>query len=533
MSRPEVGRGMTPQSALGRGSQPRPAAGRGGRPQPGAGRGALRSVSPGRGASSLSEVVCVVSSLPSASGGFNFHDEVQSDELESFVAPQSKLRCRVMDVENCDSSLSLEEFDPSSTFDFRFPRVGDRIRMPPLGYFTVYSAFFSSGFTLPPHPLLMDIIKEFGLCVSQFTPNTFTYFEGFLYRFRELGLPLTIESFFTFFSVRKAVNDSFFFFFPQSGCRFLDGSASSKGSWKEKFFFVRDSDWDLTTSWGEVSPVLSEKRRREASLSPPPLRLREADYGQEGSGKDNRGAPSSSKRPRELEATEAPHGIGKELFSYGSNSYEGVASFWDASDYDLAYVRSRNVVSDYDVARLSSLGDHTVSRPLFGESARVATLTEIVDQRFKSYDKELKRSEAALEEMKKELARCQEQLKEVSEGQTKWRYRYNREVSSGQGFLRSEAGKTYLECVWNDFKEKYEDSEEFEGAVVARANDIYDQAIRQCRAKLRESGRFVEEDFTFLDPLVADEDVAEEGEVEVVDEPPAEGACVDVGGDRP
>ncbi|KAL0419120.1 UNVERIFIED_CONTAM: hypothetical protein Sradi_1325500 [Sesamum radiatum] len=188
---------------------------------------------------------------------------VQSDELESSVAPQSKLRCRIMDVENCDSSLSLEEFDflkkkvdPSSAFDFRLPRVGDRIRMPPPGYFTVYSAFFSSGFTLPPHPLLMDIIKKSGLCVSQFTPNSFTYFEGFLYRFRELGLPLTIESFFTLFSVRKVANDSFFFFFPRSGCRFLDGSASSKGPWKEKFFYVRDSDWDFATNWGEVSPVL-------------------------------------------------------------------------------------------------------------------------------------------------------------------------------------------------------------------------------------------------------------------------------------
>ncbi|KAL0381660.1 UNVERIFIED_CONTAM: hypothetical protein Sangu_0230300 [Sesamum angustifolium] len=68
---------------------------------------------------------------------------------------------------------------------------------------------------------------------------------------------------------------------------------------------------------------------------------------------------------------------------------------------------------------------------------------------------------------------------------------------------------------------------------MVRANDVYDQAIRQCRTKLRESGRFVGEDFTFLDPLVADEDAVEEGEVEVVDEPPAEGACVDVGGDRP
>ncbi|KAK4407917.1 hypothetical protein Sango_0372700 [Sesamum angolense] len=464
LSRPEVGRDDQPRPALsGLGDLSRPGAGRGVT----ASRGVLPRSAPGRGDSprpvagrldlllveavSLNllrvEVVSLGQGLAEARFGW-FHlaealrlfrrnlpkshsdsleilmgsdssqrlvsslVHVQSDELESSVAPQSKLRCRVMDVENCDSSLSLEEFDflkkkfdPSSTFDFRFPRERDRIRMSPLG-----AGLFDQ---------MLDVKSLLA-----------------------------------------------------SGKRF---------------------------SLQDIQRYKAERERE----------------------------------PREPEATEAPLGIGKGLFSYGINGHERVASFWDAFDYDLAYVRSRSVVSDYDVARFSSLGDHTVSRLLFGESARVATLIEVVDQHFKSYDKELKRSKVALKEMKKELACCQEQLKEASEGQTKWRDRYNREVSSVQGFLKSEAGKIYLECIWNDFKEKYEDSEEFEGAVVARANDIYDQAIKRCRIKLRESGRFVREDFTFLDPLVADEDAAEEGEVEVVDEPPAEGACVDIGGDRP
>ncbi|KAL0283577.1 UNVERIFIED_CONTAM: hypothetical protein Sangu_2879800 [Sesamum angustifolium] len=57
--------------------------------------------------------------------------------------------------------------------------------------------------------------------------------------------------------------------------------------------------------------------------------------------------------------------------------------------------------------------------------------------------------------------------------------------------------------------------------------------MTQCRTKLRESRRFIGEDFMFLDPLVANENVDEEGEVEIVDEPPAEGGHVDVGGDCP
>ncbi|KAK4407705.1 LOB domain-containing protein 15 [Sesamum angolense] len=216
---------------------------------------------------------------------------------------------------------------------------------------------------------------------------------------------------------------------------------------------------------GHVPP--HQEKKVIGVARPPPPRSREANHGQGGSRKDNCVAPSGSKRPRESKAVEAPHGIGK------------------------------GIVSDYNVARFSSLADHTVTCFLLGESARVATLTEIVDQCFAFYDKELKQSKTTLEEMKKELAR---------------------------------SGKIYLECIWNDFKERYEDAEEFKGVVVARANGGYDQAIRQCYSKLRESGLFVWEDFMFLDPLMSDEDVVEEGEVEVVDEPPAEGAQVYVGG---
>ncbi|KAL0313972.1 UNVERIFIED_CONTAM: hypothetical protein Sangu_2241600 [Sesamum angustifolium] len=46
---------------------------------------------------------------------------------------------------------------------------------------------------------------------------------------------------------------------------------------------------------------------------------------------------------------------------------------------------------------------------------------------------------------------------------------------------------------------------------------------------MRECGRFAREDFMFLDPLVTDKDVVEEGEAEIVDEQLVEGAHVDVG----
>ncbi|KAL0449303.1 UNVERIFIED_CONTAM: hypothetical protein Slati_1486700 [Sesamum latifolium] len=135
---------MEGDAVAGRGDRPQPAPGRGEVPRPAPDRGVMpRSVSPH---SAVIPVAPPHSSLSFASGeNVDFHDEVieairnlpeshsdsleflmgsdssqkivaspihiQSDELESSVAPQSKLRCRAMDVENCDSSLGLEEFN--------------------------------------------------------------------------------------------------------------------------------------------------------------------------------------------------------------------------------------------------------------------------------------------------------------------------------------------------------------------------------------------------------------------------------------
>ncbi|KAL0313358.1 UNVERIFIED_CONTAM: hypothetical protein Sradi_5735100 [Sesamum radiatum] len=127
------GRGDQPRpGSPGRGAVPRPSRpsslGRGGSPPPGAAsvvpsRSSLSSV-PMENVDFNDEVIEAIRNLPeSHSDSLEFlagSDSsqrmvvspilIQSDDLESFVAPQSKLRCRAMDVENCDSSLGFEEF---------------------------------------------------------------------------------------------------------------------------------------------------------------------------------------------------------------------------------------------------------------------------------------------------------------------------------------------------------------------------------------------------------------------------------------
>ncbi|KAL0284977.1 UNVERIFIED_CONTAM: hypothetical protein Sangu_2799000 [Sesamum angustifolium] len=123
------------------------------------------------------------------------------------------------------------------------------------------------GFSIPPHPLLVKIIQSFGICISQLTPNSFMCFEGWRRRFRELGLPVSLASFHALWTVRRVAevttstdDGRYFYFFPQKACRFLDGFTSSKGPWKERFFYVRDDGWGLVSDWSSSHIKISHRR---------------------------------------------------------------------------------------------------------------------------------------------------------------------------------------------------------------------------------------------------------------------------------
>ncbi|KAL0461950.1 UNVERIFIED_CONTAM: hypothetical protein Slati_0082600 [Sesamum latifolium] len=51
---------------------------------------------------------------------------------------------------------------------------------------------------------------------------------------------------------------------------------------------------------------------------------------------------------------------------------DGISSFWDAFDFDLTYERSRSIVSTYDVYRVGSISNSTITRLLHSEAARFA-----------------------------------------------------------------------------------------------------------------------------------------------------------------
>ncbi|PIN07405.1 hypothetical protein CDL12_20027 [Handroanthus impetiginosus] len=113
-------------------------------------------------------------------------------------------------------------------YKFVFPSPRARASNPPMGYFTIFTAYFSSGHSILLDPLLVDLEHSYGLCLSQLMPNLFIYFANF-----QLGLPLN-EIFQSLFLGRKVLNEPFFYFFPRLELSFL-GGIIAEGFWKERF----------------------------------------------------------------------------------------------------------------------------------------------------------------------------------------------------------------------------------------------------------------------------------------------------------
>ncbi|KAI3458528.1 hypothetical protein Pfo_015191, partial [Paulownia fortunei] len=74
-------------------------------------------------------------------------------------------------------------------------------------------------------------------------------FEGFLHRLGELELSVSLDAFHTLFTLRCVPHESFFYFYPRAGCRFLDSGPSNHGPWRERFFYVQDKGWGVPTEW--------------------------------------------------------------------------------------------------------------------------------------------------------------------------------------------------------------------------------------------------------------------------------------------
>ncbi|KAL2237675.1 UNVERIFIED_CONTAM: hypothetical protein Sindi_0959200, partial [Sesamum indicum] len=401
-------------------------------------------------------------------------------------------RCRTVDIGTCDNVLTREQL-AGLRVTYRVPSA-HKIRDPPDGSFTVYTAYFDNGFFIPPHPLLVKVIRSYGICVSQLTPNSFMCFEGWRRRLLELGLPITLESFHALWIVRRVaeVSDSsddgrYFYFTPQKACRFLAGFVSSKGPWKEKFFYVRDDGWGLASEWiaclsSLLTAAVREQKRRDQESAPPQVgsSVSTAPHGA------STGSGHSGSLPTPMVGPSPPQKRqrGAILAAEGDARDAGVSQAGGSSSY---WTRTRGVVHEEDLSQLADLSEEQMDELIAENMAR----------------------------REGDFSRLKEERDEALGHVASWERRFEREASSGKKFLASASGVAFISKTQEEAVAKFQESEEFEAILIDRAAPIYDDAVRRCRRVLRrtlhEKGRIVKDDIRFLDPDVS------EGEEEVVE----------------
>ncbi|KZV17125.1 hypothetical protein F511_19598 [Dorcoceras hygrometricum] len=120
---------------------------------------------------------------------------------------------------------------------------------PPSGYFTTYLEYFSNGFSLPPHALLVGIVRSLGVSFSQLTPNAIIAFTWFHRRVSQIIIHVTLDLFHALFSARCTGPVSYIYFQPRLDFKFLSRIRSPRGSWKSDFSYFRDRGGGVPTTW--------------------------------------------------------------------------------------------------------------------------------------------------------------------------------------------------------------------------------------------------------------------------------------------
>ncbi|GKV06376.1 hypothetical protein SLEP1_g18277 [Rubroshorea leprosula] len=130
----------------------------------------------------------------------------------------------------------------------------------------VYGHYLTAGLRFLVPELLVALLLEYGLGLTQLVPNAVRLILGFLVYCRTRGVIPTVNIFKYFFLIKRGSKKErgWFYFTPRvagGGGRnlFSAGPSSIKG-WKDKFFFMDDTKWEKSEV--EVTELSRWKRKR-------------------------------------------------------------------------------------------------------------------------------------------------------------------------------------------------------------------------------------------------------------------------------
>ncbi|GKU95533.1 hypothetical protein SLEP1_g8882 [Rubroshorea leprosula] len=149
-------------------------------------------------------------------------------------------------------SYLVESYEISSRVLIRPARVKERACSAPKDHWMpVYAHYLAAGLRFPLPDLLVWLLLEYSVGLTQLSPNAVRVIIGFVVYCRARGVKVpTVNMFkhFFVFKVGSRKEKGWYYFTPWSSNKerrnlFSARHSSIKG-WKEKFFFVDDTEWD-------------------------------------------------------------------------------------------------------------------------------------------------------------------------------------------------------------------------------------------------------------------------------------------------
>ncbi|GKV15414.1 hypothetical protein SLEP1_g26208 [Rubroshorea leprosula] len=188
--------------------------------------------------------------------------DVNAEIVEEVKQYRSGLRTR-------DSLGHLvENYEISSRVLVRPAGVEERACSAPRDHWMpVYSHYLIAGLRFPLLELLIGLLLDYNMGLTQLVPNAMRAIIGFLVYCRAQGISVPTVNMFKYFFVLKGGSrrdKGWYYFTPrvakkESRILFTAGPSSIKG-WKEKFFFVDDTEWGKGDT--EVRELASWKAKR-------------------------------------------------------------------------------------------------------------------------------------------------------------------------------------------------------------------------------------------------------------------------------
>ncbi|KAH0468210.1 hypothetical protein IEQ34_003243 [Dendrobium chrysotoxum] len=140
------------------------------------------------------------------------------------------------------------------------PKMSDQASLPPPGYLTVSETSLRAGLRFPPSTELVEILRRYGVCLSQFSYRAMSVTMGLIALFRDRGTVLTPEHLSRMGRLTSDMQGRVTF-----RCKWLDMHTWDPAkNWSSSYFFVRN-DWGLLEKWGKMRDL------------PAPLHIREED----------------------------------------------------------------------------------------------------------------------------------------------------------------------------------------------------------------------------------------------------------------